>query len=133
MSTTTVTTAPTAAASTSSLAKSARFANFATAFSLSGTLAYVTCLWFNWPLFTYHPAVNRVDLWWHAARSGEGPAMYWYGWTANVLIVATIIGIVAAILPVSLLKKTPLTLTWLLPILFLPIIIYTLFPLLLHS
>ena len=40
----------------------------------------------GWPLFTYHPGTNRIDLGCAAARAGEGPAMYWYGWIATTLI-----------------------------------------------
>ncbi len=31
---------------------------------------YVVCDMMNWPLFTYHPGTNRVDLGW--APRGEG-------------------------------------------------------------
>ena len=48
---------------------------------------YLLCEWFNLPLFTFHPATNRVEFWWAPARSGEGPAMYWYGWTVLSLLV----------------------------------------------
>jgi hypothetical protein len=58
--------------------------------------------------------------------------MYWYGRTSTVLIVATILGIVAAMLPDSVSRKIPVALAWRLPILSLPIIVYTLIPLLTH-
>jgi hypothetical protein len=67
-----------------------------------------------------------------ARRSGEGPATYWYGWTGAVLLVATILGIIATMLPDSVSRKIPVALAWILPILSRPIIVYTLIPLLMH-
>jgi hypothetical protein len=52
--------------------------------------------------------------------------MYWYGWTLTVLIVATVVGLIASMLPESIAKKLPMALVWLLPILSLPFLIYTL-------
>jgi CDP-diglyceride synthetase len=50
-------------------------------------------------LFTFHPATNRVELFWAPGRSGEGPAMYWYGWTATVILVGVLMGMVATLFP----------------------------------
>jgi hypothetical protein len=72
-----------------SLASSTRFKTFAVTFAVVGSLAYLVCLYFNWPLFTFHPATNRIVLGWEGARSGEGPNMTWYGWTAMALLVGT--------------------------------------------
>ena len=69
---------------------------------------YLLCEWFNLPLFTYHPGTNRVDFWWAAARSGEGPAMYWYGWTVLSLLVGLVVGLLATLLPESVTRKIPL-------------------------
>jgi hypothetical protein len=89
---------------------------------------YILCEWFNLPLFTYHPGTNRVDFWWAAARSGEGPAMYWYGWTALSLLVGLVVGLLATLLPESVTRKIPLSLIWLLPVLaFIPLV-YSLMP-----
>ena len=76
---------------------------------------------------------NKIGWGWEPAPSGEGPAMYWYGWSANVVVVAAILGLLATLLPSNVVKKIPLTLTWLLPIVSLPIVIYTLIPLLTHK
>ena len=89
---------------------------------------YILCEWFNLPLFTYHPGTNRVDFWWAAARSGEGPAMYWYGWTLTTILVAGVVGVAAAMLPENIGKKIPLFLVWLLPLLAVPFFIYSLIP-----
>ena len=87
MSTTTTTTS---AASAASLATSTKFMAFALAMGLATPILYVLCDVLGLPLFTYHPATNRVDLFWAPGRSGEGPAMYWYGWTATVLMVGAL-------------------------------------------
>jgi len=122
--------APTAtttrAAPTTSLASSAKFRSFVVTFAVVGTLTYLLCLQMNWPLFTYHPATNRIGWGWEPGRSGEGPAMYWYGWTAMSLLVGTIISFLAALLPESVTKRIPLILVWLPPILAIPYLIYDL-------
>jgi hypothetical protein len=113
---------------TSSLATSAKFKAFAVAFGISAPVMYVLCVLINLPLFTFHPATNRFAWGWEAARSGEGPAMYWYGWTATILIVGSVVGIAAALLPEGVTRKIPLALVWLVPVVAIPIMIYTLMP-----
>ena len=105
---------------TSSLASSTKFRTFAITFAVVGSLTYLVCLFFNWPLFTFHPATNRIVLGWEAARSGEGPNMTWYGWTAMALLVGSVVGFLATLLPESTTRKIPLTLVWLIPILAVP-------------
>jgi len=127
--TTTTTTTPTtvsARSSTSSLATSVKFKTFAITFAIVCPLLYLVCLFWNLPLFTFHPATNRIVLGWEPARSGEGPAMYWYGWTATVLIVGAILGAIATVLPESLSRKIPLALVWILPVVAIPFFIYSL-------
>ena len=34
----------------------------------------------NWPLFTYHPAVGRLDFLRNMGIPEDGPPMFWYGW-----------------------------------------------------
>jgi len=119
---------PRTKAATSSLATSARFKTFAIVFGISVPIMYVLCELVNLPLFTYHPGTNRVDFWWAAARSGEGPAMYWYGWSALSLLVGLVVGLLATLLPESVTRKIPLFLIWLLPVLaFIPLA-YSLMP-----
>jgi hypothetical protein len=99
------------------LATSAKFKTFAIVFSLTAPIVYVLCELLSLPLFTYHPATNRVDFGWAAGRSGEGPAMYWYGWVATMLIACTVLGWLATLLPERVVKAVPLALIWILPIL----------------
>ena len=124
MSTPTATTR--AAPAASSLASSAKFKTFVITFAIIGPVLYMICLQMNWPLFTFHPATNRIAWGWEASRSGEGPAMYWYGWTVMTLIGGAVIGFLATLLPESVTRKIPLMLVWLLPILAIPYLIYDL-------
>ena len=113
---TSTTTSPAARTSTGSLAASVKVRAFAIVFSLTAPIVYVLCELLSLPLFTYHPATNRVDFGWVPGRSGEGPAMYWYGWTATMLIACTLLGWLATLLPEAAVRKIPLALIWILPI-----------------
>ena len=125
MNTTTTATSTTTAApvaKSSSLATSARFGTFAIVFGLAAPILYVVCEIFSLPLFTYHPATDRIDLGWAAGRKGEGPAMYWYGWTATTILGSAVLGALATLLPASLTRRIPLALLWILPLLaFIPL------------
>ena len=97
---TTINTAPaTAATGSKSLASSTAFKTFAIVFGFGTAALYVACDMMNWPLFTYHPATNQVDLFYAPPRRGEGPAMYWYGWTATSMLAAAVLGVLATFLP----------------------------------
>ena len=95
-------------ASASSLASSAAFRTFAVVFAIAAPIIYVTCEMRNWPLFTYHPGTNRFDWLYAAPVRDQGPAMHWYGWTANMLIGSAVLGILATFLPENITKKIPL-------------------------
>jgi hypothetical protein len=117
-----------AAAQRSSLAVSTKFKAFALGFAIAMPIMYVACDLLSLPLFTYHPATNRFGWGWEAGRSGEGPAMYWYGWTAMCLIVCSAVGMIAAMLPEKVASKLPLWLLWLLPSLAMIPLAYSLMP-----
>jgi hypothetical protein len=117
---------PAAGTRTSSLASSAAFRTFATVFAIVTPVLYVICEMRNWPLFTYHPGTGRLDLGWAPAVNDEGPAIYWYGWTATTLIGAAVLGLIAAKLPESAARRIPLWLVWVLPLAAVPILIYAL-------
>ena len=108
------------------MASSTKFRTFAITFAIVGPVIYLICLFMNWPLFTFHPATNRIALGWEAARSGEGPTMTWYGWTAMTLLVGTVVSFLATLLPESAAKRIPLILVWLLPFLAIPLLAYDL-------
>lgn len=128
MNTTTTTTSANATTSTvakpaaSSLATSTKFGTFAIVCGLAAPIVYVVCEIFSLPLFTYHPATDRIDLGWAAGRKGEGPAMYWYGWTASTILGSAVLGALATLLPERVTKRIPLALLWILPLLaFIPL------------
>jgi hypothetical protein len=123
MSTTASTRAP---AQASSLASSETFKTFAVVFAIVAPIVYVACEMQNWPLFTYHPGTNRLDWLYAPAVRNEGPALHWYGWTATMLLVSTIFGGLATMLPESLTRKIPLSLTWIVPLATVPVLIYAL-------
>lgn len=113
-------------APSSSLATSEAFGKFAIGFSLAAPVLYVLCDLANWPLFTYFPATGRVDLGWVPPVKGEGPTMYWYGWTATTLIGASVVDLLATRLPQAVVRKIPLSLIWILPLVAVPILVYSL-------
>jgi hypothetical protein len=119
-------TTDTRAAASSSLASSAKFKTFAVVFAIASPIIYVICEMKNWPLFTYHPGTNRIDLFYTPSVRNEGPAMHWYGWTANMLIGSAILGLLATLLPQRIAKMIPLPLVWILPVAAVPILIYAL-------
>jgi hypothetical protein len=112
----------------SSLAASAKFKTFATTFSITGPVIYCAIQYFNYPLFTFHPATDRIVWGYEAARSGEGPNMLWYGWSAATILIAAALATIAMMLPERFTNKIPLSLVWIFPILAIPYVIYSLMP-----
>ena len=88
--------APTAVTTTATLTTS-KFATFAITFGIAFAILYTVLERLNWPLFTYHPAVGKIDFWMQRPRSGEGPPMYWYGWLALAFPVAALVGWIATL------------------------------------
>ena len=80
-------------------AKESKFGLFAITFGIAYVLLYTIFERLNWPLFTYHPAVGKIDFWMQPARSGEGPPMYWYGWLALSAIAALAVASLATLTP----------------------------------
>ena len=72
---------------------------FAITFGITFAVLYTVLEQLNWPLFTYHPAVGKLDFWMQRPRSGEGPPMYWFGWLALSGIGALAMSFVATLLP----------------------------------
>ena len=110
----------------SPLATSAAFKKFAVVTAVVTPIIYVACEMQNWPLFTYHPGTNRIDLGYSPPVRNEGPAMYWYGWIGTTLIGSGILGVLATMLPEKIVRKIPLSLTWIVPLAAIPVLIYAL-------
>ena len=88
----------TAPAGTASAATS-RFGTFAVAFGIAFAILYTLFERQNWPLFTYHPAVGRLDFLRNAGIPEDGPPMFWYGWVVLSGAAAAVIGYVATLIP----------------------------------
>jgi hypothetical protein len=125
---TTTTAAPRTAPPPSSSEVSSALKKFATIFSISGPVVYCLVQYFNYPLFTFHPATDRIVWGYEAARRGEGPNMLWYGWSATTILIAAALGIIGMMLPERITRRIPLSLVWILPILAIPYVIYSLMP-----
>jgi len=89
------------------------FPVFAIVFAVVYAVTYVICVEKNYPLFSYHPAINQFGLGVQEPR--DGPVMFWYGWIATSAIVASIAGLIACILPQSLARRLWSGWSWLVP------------------
>jgi hypothetical protein len=87
---------PTRTTTTAALTSN-KFATFAITFGIAFAILYTVFERLNWPFFTYHPAVGKIDFWMQRPRSGEGPPMYWYGWLALSFPVAALVGWIATL------------------------------------
>ena len=99
---------------------------YATIFAIATPIIYTICEMQNLPLFTYHPGTNKVNFGWAAAVRDEGPAMYWYGWTAMTIGVSSLLALVGVVIPKPMMRKIPLSLVWVTPLAVIPILIYAL-------
>jgi len=91
--------ASTAAAPATATAAISRAGIFVITFGISFMLLYTVFERLNWPFFTYHPAVGKLDFWMQRPRSGEGPPMYWYGWLVLSAMSAVVVSTIATLLP----------------------------------
>jgi hypothetical protein len=76
-----------------------KFGTFAIAFGIAYAILYTLFERQNWPLFTYHPAVGRLDLFREVGRAEDGPPMFWYGWVVLSGAAAAVVAFVATLLP----------------------------------
>ena len=113
-------------AADSSSVTSTRKRTFALVFGIAFAVLYVICDMAALPLFTYHPGTDRIDFGYTPARKDEGPAMYWFGWIATSALGAFVLGLAASLLPAKISGRIPLALTWIVPVVLLPILIYSL-------
>jgi len=78
---------------------------FVITFGIAFAIIYTLFERWNWPLFTYHPAVNRLDLFRVVGIPEDGPPMFWYGWLVLSAIAATAVAAVATALPRQSLQR----------------------------
>jgi hypothetical protein len=89
---------------------------------------YCLIQYFNYPLFTYWPAIRRFAWGFGPPSTDNGPNMLWYGWSVTTILIASALGLIATLVPERIIKKIPLWLVWLLPILAIPYVVYSLMP-----
>jgi len=88
---------PRATSAPTSRAGTSKFGTFAITFGIAFAILYTLCERQNWPLFTYHPAVDRLDIWRQPGIPEDGPPMFWYGWVVLSAAGALVVGWIAAI------------------------------------
>jgi hypothetical protein len=108
------------------LGQSDRFQCFALVFAIVFPVCYVVCDMARLPLFTYHPGTGLFDWGWVRPRRDEGPAMYWYGWLATSGLASAALGGLVSALPQRLSGKIPMALAWIVPLLLVPVLLYSL-------
>ena len=84
-----------ASASQAAVGSESKLAIFAITFGIAFAILYTLFERWNWPLFTYHPAVNRLDLFKAPGVPEDGPPMFWYGWVVLSAISATVVSLIA--------------------------------------
>jgi hypothetical protein len=85
--------------------EASKFGTFAVAFGIAFVILYTLFERQNWPLFTYHPAVGRLDLGREVGIREDGPPMFWYGWVVLSAAAAAVLGWIATMVSVSWLYR----------------------------
>jgi hypothetical protein len=94
--------APTSRSTATSMSK---LGIFAITFGIALPILYTLFERWNWPLFTYHPAVDRWNFWMQQAPPEDGPPMFWYGWVVLSAICAGVLGLIATRVSVARLQR----------------------------
>ncbi|SMC35108.1 hypothetical protein [Polynucleobacter kasalickyi] len=103
-----------------------KYQTFATVFSVSFSVTYVLADIYKAPIFSYYPATHKVTLGWTPLTMDDGPAMYWYGWLLTSLLSALACSFLASTLPLSVMKRIPSALSWIVPVALIPVLLYSL-------
>jgi hypothetical protein len=74
-------------------ARESKSGTFAITFGIAFAILYTVFERLNWPLFTYHPVLGKLDFWRQPA--GVGPPMFWYGWMALAAAGALVVSWIA--------------------------------------
>jgi hypothetical protein len=94
-----------APASGSTAASASKFGAFAITFGIAFVILYTLFERWNWPLFTYHPAVDRWDFFRQPGQPEDGPPMFWYGWVVLSALCAFVVGLIATRVSVGWLQR----------------------------
>jgi hypothetical protein len=93
------------AAAPTTRTEASKFGTFAVAFGIAFAILYTLFERQNWPLFTYHPAVNRLDFGRFPGIPEDGPPMFWYGWVVLSAAAAAVLGWIATMVSASWLYR----------------------------
>jgi hypothetical protein len=96
---------PTAAPQVRDTTNVDKLAVFVITFGIAYAILYTFFERWNWPLFTYHPAINRLDLFKAPGIPEDGPPMFWYGWVVLSGIAATVVGAIATAISTQWLQR----------------------------
>jgi hypothetical protein len=56
-------------------------------FSITFSVVYSLCFYYNWPLFAYYPQVNEAHFS-SQLMNTSGPPILWYGWLTTAALVS---------------------------------------------
>ena len=86
------------------------------AFGIGLAVFYVPAFQYNWPMFTYFPAINTFH--WGVVEMSEvtGPPMFWYGWIAYGVLVGLGACLITLLLPQRITDRVLSVLCWLVPL-----------------
>jgi len=94
------------------------------AFAAGCAAFYAAAFVFNWPAFTYFPAVNLWQWGWAAESDEVGPPMHWYGWIAYSALTGLGAGALSLLLPAQITEKAWAVLAWFVPVAAMAYLIY---------
>ena len=95
-------------------------------FSAIFSLAYLVADLFRLPIFSYYPATQKFTWGFTPSTMDDGPAMYWYGWILFAFINAIFVAFIIRCAPISLLRRIPISVAWILPTALIPLLLYSL-------
>lgn len=82
-------------------------------FTVVFLIVYAFVMYFNLAPFSYYPLVGRFASGVAPATPALGPAMYWYGWLVDALVIAVPVAAVAALLPEKAVGRVAAVAPWL--------------------
>ncbi len=99
------------------------FRRFAFAYGAAFAILYVVARARGLALFTVYPSLGVVLPGMHRSRDVADPAieflapeMWWYGWTATAALGASLVGLLAALVPETIWCRLRLEWLWLIPV-----------------
>ena len=89
---------------------------FLPAFAVGFAVYYALAFEYNWPMFTYFPAIDE----WHwglvLGSDDRGPPMHWYGWMAYAAVTGAVLGGLSLLLPSRQTENIWAVLCWAVPL-----------------